>query len=152
MAIENDLLECVTVFIETWRWRFVVLCLGLVLIWAGGYGVSHPNQMMLNLCYSRSSVLLQRLNTVASTVAYVTIAFFGGGLVYLAGYSVRRGLAIKDERRPIDYRSVAKTVVAYVLLFIGIGICVALAQWFLKGTVVDPGVTPTSQRARPLPK
>jgi len=130
----------------------VVLCLGLVLIWAGGYGVSHPNQMMLNLCYSRTSVFLQRLNTVASAVAYVTISLSGGGLVYLVGYSVRRGLAIKDERTPIDYRNVAKTVAAYVLLFIGIGICVALAQWFLKGTVVDPSVTPTSQRAKPSSK
>ena len=145
-------MECVTVFIETWRWRFVVLCLGLGLIWAGGYGVSHPDQVMLNLCYSRDSVFLQRLNTVASALAYLLVALSGGSLIYLVGYSVRRGLAIKEERKPIDYHSVAKTLVAYVLLFIGIGVCVAIAQWFMKGTVVDPGVTPTSQRAKPSPK
>ena len=136
-------------FIETWRWRFVVLCLGLVLIWAGGYGVLHPDQMMLNLCYSRSSIFLQRLNTVASAVAYVLIALSGGGLVYAVGYSVKRGLGIKEERKSIDYRSVVRTVIAYVLLLVGIGFCVAIAQWFLKGTVVDPSVLPSSQRARP---
>ncbi|MBT3374931.1 MAG: hypothetical protein HN742_12895 [Lentisphaerae bacterium] len=136
-------------FIETWRWRIVVLCLGLGLIVSGVYGVSHPDQMMLNICYSRTSVFLQRLNTMASALAYMVVALSGGGLVYLVGYSVKRGLAIRHERQPIDYHALGKTIVAYVLLLIGIAFCVFLAQWFLSGTVVDPRVTPAAQRARP---
>jgi len=124
------------VIIETWRWRFVVLCIGLGLIWTGGWCVLHPGEVLLNICYSRESVFLQRLNAVASMVAFMSVAFGGGGLVYLVGYSAKKGLAIKEDRKPLDYANIAKTVVAYVLLLIVIGGCVVLLQWAFRGTTL----------------
>ena len=127
--------------IETWRWRFVILCIGLVLIGTGGYGLLHPDELPLNICYSRESVFLQRLNYAASLLVFLSVAASGGLLVAMVGYSVKKGLAIREDRPPVDYREIGKTVLAYLVIAIVLALCVLLLQYFLKDIVLEPSGT-----------
>lgn len=133
--------------IETWRWRFVVFCLGIGLLWTGGYCLLHLDGMPLNICYSRTSVFLQRLNVVASIGTFVAVTVAGGMLVYFALYSARKAMTIREDKKPIDYRNIGKTIIAYLILLLVIGLGVTLVQRMFRGTSMDPGA-PTSEGAR----
>ena len=124
--------------IETWRWRFVIFCIGLGLIWTGGYGTLYPDEIPLNICYSPDSRLLQLLNGVASTATFLGLMAAGGGLVYWAGYSARKGLAIREDREAINYREIGRTVLAYVGIALALLLLLILAQWLLRDTVLEP--------------
>ena len=131
-------------FIETWRWRFVVFCLGLGLLWTGGYCLLNPHEVPLNICYSPNSVFLQRLNFVASIATFLAVASGGGGLIYLVGHSVRKGLAITEDRPPLDYWNVGKSILAHLAILIALALCLLLAQYILKAT------RPPPPEARPI--
>lgn len=126
--------------IETWRWRLVILCVGLGLIWTGGYGTLYPDEIPLNICYSPESRLLQGLNSIASVATFLALVAAGGGLVYWAAYSAKKGLTIREDSEPIDYRDVGRTILAYIAITVALGLLLLLAQWVLKDTVLErPG-------------
>jgi len=134
--------------IETWRWRFVIFCLGVALLWTGGYCLLHPDDMPLNICYSRTSVFLQRLNLVATFATFVAVTGAGGMFVYFAAYSARKAMHIREERKPLDYRNIGRTIVAYVVLVIIIGVGVVLVQWVFRGTSLHPLEDPLVESVR----
>ena len=97
----------------------------------------HPNEVPLNICYSPESELLQVLNAVASVVTFVAVTAAGAGLVYWAGYSAKKGLAIREDRKPIDYRDVGKTVLAYAAILAALALLLMLAHCMLKDATLD---------------
>ena len=124
--------------IETWRWRLVMFALGLVLLGTGGYCLVHPGEVPLNICYSETSRFLQSLNTVASFAAFLTITAAGGAIIFLVGYSIKERLAVKEDKKPIEYRRILVTVLANLALVLALAACALLAQWLLKGTSLSP--------------
>lgn len=124
-----------------------MLFLGLVLLLLGGYCLLHPHAIPLNICHSRDVVFLQHLNVVLSFLVFVGVASMGGLFVCMVGHSVRKGWNMETEHAPIDYCEMRKTVLAYLLMALAIGMAIFVGQRLLKGTNLDPNGDP-SERGR----
>gem|GEM_PF-1979560 len=136
-------------YVETWRWRFVLVALGGVLAAVGVYGILHPDQVPLNICYSPNSLFLRRLNTLASTAAFLVVATGGGLLIWAAAWSARKHFGIREDRVPFDWAGATRTVVAYLLLLAAVGACVWFAERLLGDIRLQPlGPAPEDARDR----
>ena len=134
-------------FIETWRWRMVMFLLGLGLACVGGFCVLHPNAIPLNICNSRDVVFLQHLNVVVSALAFLAVFCMGALFIGMVGHSVRKGRQMEREAKEVDYCELRRTVLAYVLIAVAIGLAVFVGQYFLKGTNLDPKGSPAQKEA-----
>ena len=119
--------------IETWRWRFVVLLLGVALIWTGGYGMIYPDDFLINIFYNPDSDFFMLLNKIATAAAFGLTALAGLLLSILVGHSIRKGMEIEREKKAIASKKIIKTMIAYIIIFLLLGLLVIATQYLLRG-------------------
>lgn len=140
-------------YIETWRWRLVLVGVGVVLVWTGGHGILNPDDVPLNICYSPDVVFLQRLNVLASTAAFLAVGVGGGSLIWAAAWSGWKSFGIREERAPLDWRNVFRSLVAVLLLLGALVVGIWLTQRMLGDIKLHPvGPVPEQDATEEAPQ